>query len=386
MKINNIIIKYILLVCWFGWFVIFIIRFSISPILALIENDFNISHSEAGLLMTSYLLGYALMQIPAGMLTDKFGQKHIIIFGILGTSLANVFVGLSNSFLSMVFWRFITGLMAGTYFSASTSLVLDISPNNRKGKAFGLVVSGIGVGTITVFLLGGLLGLYNWRLIFYISSILGLINVIFFWKLVKKQKVSNTIKDYSNIISYKIILKNISLVNIMIIHFLVLITYFSLTTFIPTYFILEIKLNIFFANIIFIVFPLSEILGAIFGGIMADKIGKKTVTALGLFIIILITGILSLVKIFEVIFLCLLMIGFMSRVVLTILPIFVGEYASFSLVGTALGWYNAIGFLGSAVGPYIFGLIADIYGFNLAFLVVGVMTSISIPLIIMVRK
>jgi MFS family permease len=80
------------------------------------------------------------------------------------------------------------------------------------------------------------------------------------------------------------------------------------------------------------------------------------------------------------------MIGFMSRVVLTILPIFVGEYASFSLVGTALGWYNAIGFLGSAVGPYIFGLIADIYGFNLAFLVVGVMTSISIPLIIMVRK
>ena len=378
--------KSLLIACWLGWFIVFLTRFSISPILPLIENEFNIMHSEAGLLMSSYLIAYAIMQIPAGMFSDRFGRRYIIILGLLLSSLANVFIGLSSSFISIAFCRFLTGLGAGTYFSASTSLISDNFPSGRRGKAIGLTSSGIGVGTVTAVFLGGLIAeLTGWRLVFYISTIPGLIGIIIFWRLVRESRVSGgSVKDCR--VPYRGVFKNKSLINLTVIHFLILATYFCLTTFIPTYLTVEAKLSILIANIIFIALPLFEIPAGPIGGFLADKIGKKYVSITGIITVAFIASILPLVK-SPILFLTgLIATGFMIRAVLTVLSVFVTDTSSPSIVGTALGWYNAIGFLGSSIGPYIFGLLTDNYGFNSAFLFAGFIASIAIPLIVTVKE
>lgn len=378
--------KSLLIACWLGWFIVFLTRFSISPILPLIENELNIMHSEAGLLMSSYLIAYAIMQIPAGMFSDRFGRKHIIILGLLLSSLANVFIGLSSSFISIVFCRFLTGLGAGTYFSASTSLISDSFPSGRRGKAIGLTSSGIGVGTVTAVFLGGLIAeLTGWRLVFYIFTIPGLVGIIVFWRLVNEGRVYS--RDSRNcIVLYKDVFRSKSLINLTVIHFLILATYFCLTTFIPTYLTVEAKLSILIANIIFIALPLFEIPAGPIGGFLADKIGKKYVSITGIITVAFISSILPLVK-SPILFLTgLIVAGFMIRSVLTVLSVFVTDTSPPSIVGTALGWYNAIGFLGSSIGPYIFGLLTDNYGFNSAFLFAGFIASIAIPLIITVKE
>ena len=379
-------LKSLLVACWLGWFIVFLTRFSISPILPLIENELNIMHSEAGLLMSSYLIAYAIMQIPAGMFSDRFGRKHIIILGLLLSSLANVFIGLSSSFISIVFCRFLTGLGAGTYFSASTSLISDSFPSGRRGKAIGLTSSGIGVGTVTAVFLGGLIAeLTGWRLVFYIFTIPGLVGIIVFWRLVNEGRVYS--RDSRNcIVLYKDVFRSKSLINLTVIHFLILATYFCLTTFIPTYLTVEAKLSILIANIIFIALPLFEIPAGPIGGFLADKIGKKYVSITGIITVAFISSILPLVK-SPILFLTgLIVAGFMIRSVLTVLSVFVTDTSPPSIVGTALGWYNAIGFLGSSIGPYIFGLLTDNYGFNSAFLFAGFIASIAIPLIITVKE
>jgi multidrug resistance protein len=378
--------KSLLIACWLGWFIVFLTRFSISPVLPLIENDLNIMHSEAGLLMSSYLIAYAIMQIPAGMFSDRFGRKHIIILGLLLSSLANVFIGLSSSFTNIVFCRFLTGLGAGTYFSASTSLISDSFPSGRRGKAIGLTSSGIGVGTVTAVFLGGLIAeLTGWRLVFYISTIPGLIGIIIFWRLVREGRVSS--RDFKDCkVPYRDVFKNKSLINLTVIHFLILATYFCLTTFIPTYLTVEAKLSILIANIIFIALPLFEIPAGPIGGFLADKIGKKYVSITGIITVAFIAGVLPLVKSPILFLTSLIATGFMVRAVLTVLSVFVTDTSSPSIVGTALGWYNAIGFLGSSIGPYIFGLLTDNYGFNSAFLFAGFIASIAIPLIVTVKE
>lgn len=343
-------------------------------------------HSEAGLLMSSYLIAYAIMQIPAGMFSDRFGRKHIIILGLLLSSLANVFIGLSSSFISIVFCRFLTGLGAGTYFSASTSLISDSFPSGRRGKAIGLTSSGIGVGTVTAVFLGGLIAeLTGWRLVFYVFTIPGLVGIIVFWRLVNEGRVYS--RDSRNcIVLYKDVFRSKSLINLTVIHFLILATYFCLTTFIPTYLTVEAKLSILIANIIFIALPLFEIPAGPIGGFLADKIGKKYVSITGIITVAFISSILPLVK-SPILFLTgLIVAGFMIRSVLTVLSVFVTDTSPPFIVGTALGWYNAIGFLGSSIGPYIFGLLTDNYGFNSAFLFAGFIASIAIPLIITVKE
>jgi predicted MFS family arabinose efflux permease len=375
--------KSLLIACWLGWFIVFLTRFSISPILPLIENELNIMHSEAGLLMSSYLIAYAIMQIPAGMFSDRFGRKHIIILGLLLSSLANVFIGLSSSFINIAFYRFLTGLGAGTYFSASTSLISDSFPSGRRGKAIGLTSSGIGVGTVTAVFLGGLIAeLTGWRLVFYVFTIPGLVGIIVFWRLVNEGRVSSR----DSRVLYKDVFRSKSLINLTVMHPLILATYFCLTTFIPTYLTVEAKLSILIANIIFIALPLFEIPAGPIGGFLADKIGKKYVSITGIVTVAFISSILPLVK-SPILFLTgLIVAGFMIRAVLTVLSVFVTDTSPPSIVGTALGWYNAIGFLGSSIGPYIFGLLTDNYGFNSAFLFAGLIASIAIPLIITVKE
>ena len=375
----------LLIACWLGWFIVFLNRFSISPTLPLIEDEFSILHSEAGLLMSSYLLAYAIMQIPAGVFSDRFGGKYIIVLGLLISSLSNVFIGLSSGFTSIVLYRFLTGLGAGTYFSASISIISNTFPTGRRGKPIGLTSSGIGVGTVTAVFLGGLIAeLSGWRLVFLIFTIPGLIGTILFWRLVKEGKHHRNTGNY--MISYMNVFRNKSLTNLTIIHFLVLATYFSLNTFIPTYLTVEAKLSILFANIIFMALPLFEIPAGPLGGFLADRIGKKHVSITGLIVVAFIASILPLAKSPILFFISLILIGFMIRTILTVLSVFVTDTSPPSTVGTALGLYNAIGFLGSSIGPYIFGLLTDIYGFNSAFLFTGVIASTAIPLVALTRE
>ncbi|MEM2755335.1 MAG: MFS transporter [Candidatus Methanomethylicia archaeon] len=379
--------KYSLLTaCWLGWFIVFLNRFSISPILSLIENEFSILHSEAGLLMSSYLLAYAIMQIPAGIFSDRFGRKYMIVLGLLISSLSNIFIGLSSDFTHMVLYRFLTGLGAGTYFSASTSIISDAFPAGKRGKPIGLTSSGIGVGTVTAVFLGGLIAeLNSWRLVFLTFTIPGLIGTILFWRLVKEnRKHIGNIRNYR--IPYMSVFKSKSLTNLTIIHFLVLAAYFSLNTFIPTYLTVEAKLSLLFANIIFMALPLFEIPAGPLGGLLADKIGKKYVSITGLLVIAFISSILPLAKSPMLFFISLILIGFMIRAILTFLSVFVTDTSSPSNIGTALGLYNAMGFLGSSIGPYVFGLLTDLYGFNSAFLFTGIIACTTIPLIILIRE
>jgi predicted MFS family arabinose efflux permease len=337
--------------------------------------------------MSGYLFAYAVMQIPAGMLSDRFGQKYIIIPGLLLTSLANAFVGLSSNFTHMIFWRLLAGLGAGTYFSTSTSLISDIFPVGKRGKAIGAIYSGIGVGTITAALLGSLIAeLKGWRAIFPVFVAPGLTSAMLFWKLVKraKQPVSESIGDSKTF--HKDIFKNKSLISLIVMHFLVLVTYFSLATFVPTYLVTETELSLLFANITFIALPLFEIFAGPIGGAFADRIGKKRVVVIGLTTVALMASVFPIIKSPGLHFISLVILGFMIRAILTALSAFVADISPSSLVGTALGGYNAIGFLGSSIGPYIFGSLTDVYGFNTAFLFAGSMTGIAIPLIIMAEE
>ncbi len=77
----------------------FAVRFAPSPILVLIERDFNISHSDAGLIFASHLLGYAIMQIPAGIMSDILGPLRVIIAGLIAMSLFCLTMGFSLTYL-----------------------------------------------------------------------------------------------------------------------------------------------------------------------------------------------------------------------------------------------------------------------------------------------
>ena len=72
----------------FGYSLLYMDKNMISTAIIPIAEQFNLSTSQTGLMMSLFFLGYSLMQIPSGWLADKIGYKKVLI---LSLSLVAVF-------------------------------------------------------------------------------------------------------------------------------------------------------------------------------------------------------------------------------------------------------------------------------------------------------
>ena len=90
--------KQIIFVLTAGWIAIWVYRTALAPIYPEISTYFGgASGSQLGSISSFYFLGYVLMQIPSGLLVDKFGQKRIMIPGFLLFGIGALVVGLAGT-------------------------------------------------------------------------------------------------------------------------------------------------------------------------------------------------------------------------------------------------------------------------------------------------
>lgn len=75
-----------------------------------IQKEFHLSAVEMGVVMSAFFWSYALLQLPAGILADRFGQKKVLGFAVLWWSVATALTGLANGFKSLVGLRVALGI------------------------------------------------------------------------------------------------------------------------------------------------------------------------------------------------------------------------------------------------------------------------------------
>ncbi|PWV36799.1 MAG: hypothetical protein DJ555_05395 [Desulfurococcaceae archaeon] len=171
----------------------------------------------------------------------------------------------------------------------------------------------------------------------------------------------------------------------IVIHALILVTYFGITSFTPTYIAISMGKSLAEAGLLFLVFPLSEILGGLVGGYMASRIGSKRVLMISLLSIFIGAVAIPFTKSEIYVVPILSMIGLMFRAAATTLPLIVVENTPRHILGAILGWYNSIGFVGASIGPYMFGYIADLHGFFLSYIALSFFPLMSIMLLRMFK-
>src|SRR5688572_32436350 len=70
----------------------------LPPLFPWLMKDFNLSYTEAGLLMTTFFVVSGIGQALAGFIVDKVGSRPVLFFGIGLLALSGVILGLSNSY------------------------------------------------------------------------------------------------------------------------------------------------------------------------------------------------------------------------------------------------------------------------------------------------
>ncbi|MFM8353666.1 MAG: nitrate/nitrite transporter [Gammaproteobacteria bacterium] len=129
-----------------------------------IESDLAITLLQSGLASTVFLMVYAVMQIPAGLLLDRFGARVIVPLSMLATGGCVMLFAASDSFTSLLASRAALGLAAAFAFPAAGLVARQWLSPGYFALAMGAAECGIGLGGAAgTFGAAALEGHLGWR-------------------------------------------------------------------------------------------------------------------------------------------------------------------------------------------------------------------------------
>ncbi|NNE91282.1 MAG: MFS transporter [Verrucomicrobiales bacterium] len=165
-------------------------RICIAEIAKLEEfrSELGLTEKKTGLIMSVFFFTYALMQVPAGWMADRFGARRMLPLYILLWSACTILTGLATGFVMVIAARLIFGVAQAGCYPAAGSLIKRWTPLPVRGTASSIVSFGGRLGgaiapVLTAWLLKDHLG-WRWVLILYGTS--GVFVALLFWKLFRE--------------------------------------------------------------------------------------------------------------------------------------------------------------------------------------------------------
>jgi len=174
---------------WFIVAVIFIAivfnyfdRQIVSILKPILKDEFDLDDSGYAFIINIFTFCYAIMYPVSGWMVDRFGPKLVMFFGVLGWSLACIGGGISRTVGQFTFFRGMLGLAEPTNFPSQLKVVTIWFPGKLRATANSLCVAGSSIGAIIAPPLVAWLAItYNWKVVFYVAGIVGLLIAILWW-------------------------------------------------------------------------------------------------------------------------------------------------------------------------------------------------------------
>ena len=134
------------------------------PALPALTEGFGASMAQAQLTLTALLLSFGLSQLVWGPLSDRFGRRPVLLWGMVAYVAASVGSALAASMDLLIVWRTVQGAAMGAGVMAARAVVRDLYQPVDAARAMSKGLSGLGVIACTSAPLGGLLSdLFGWR-------------------------------------------------------------------------------------------------------------------------------------------------------------------------------------------------------------------------------
>ena len=170
--------------------VLYLDRICIAEIVKLDEfkNSLSLTKEQTGAIMSAFFLAYALGQVPAGWLSDRFGARRMLPLYILIWSVCTILTGLATGFFILIAVRLLFGIAQAGCYPTAGSLVKRWVPLPRRGTASSIVSFGGRLGgAIAPLLTAWLLRDYlTWRWVLVLYGCAGFFVAAHFWRMFRE--------------------------------------------------------------------------------------------------------------------------------------------------------------------------------------------------------
>ena len=146
-------------------------RLVVSAVLPKLQEELSLSNFQGGLLATVFLVGYFLTSPIFGSLGDRLPRKGLIAAGVLVWSLATMGSGIVAGLWSLLLARALVGIGEASYATLAPTVIDDVTPPDRKGRALAVFFIATPVGAALGYLVGGFVeARWGWRSAFFVAG------------------------------------------------------------------------------------------------------------------------------------------------------------------------------------------------------------------------
>ncbi len=270
---------------------------TLVPLLPLVRQDLGLSYFQSGLLTSAFALVYGFTQLPIVVLSERIGERTVIIAGLIGMSIAAMAAGFAGGYTQLLVSLALMGLCGSGYHALASSFLSRSFSKEKRGQTLGLHLAGSKLSFLIAPFLAVLIASVSgsWRSPFIVLALPSLVAGILLWATVPGEGVveQKTALDFSQgTLGWRVVLRDIGLLLIFTMGLSLL--SFSIYSFLPLYLTDQHGVAFQQAGVLAGMMVGVGIVGTPLGGALSDRLGRDRVI---LFSIILAGPVLYLLTI-----------------------------------------------------------------------------------------
>jgi MFS family permease len=250
-------------------------RWIFGPLIPSLMVEFHESRTALGIIGSASLWGYMVAPVVSGILSDRFGRKLPVLFGIAAFSAFTVISGLVSGPVQLFAWRFLTGIGEAFFFLPLVALTLELFPE-RPGFYVTFMFSGGSLGWfVGPALAGWLLDLTgSWRWPFIVTGVAGLCVWVLLWRLWPSEEK----RERPPVFFDRAILTRANLTMLFLLALTSTFeigTEFGFTMWYPVFLKTEVGMAATTAGLVAGLYGIGQFFGRPFMGLISDRIGYR---------------------------------------------------------------------------------------------------------------
>lgn len=264
------------------------------------EFTLNIKPRQFTMLVASYSISAMFSGLILASLVDRFDRKKVLVLVYIGFILGTFACGLAPSYGTLLVARIVTGLFGGIIGGQVFSIISDLFPYERRGRAVGWAMSAFALASIIgvpISLYLANLFNYDWHVPFLLIGGAAVFLVPVIIKVVPPLTghITEKTKDYSRFDAYAKVFKNRAQLMSLVFTMLLMIGHFLIIPFMNAYMEFNRGYSKGQIPMVYLVGGFASFLSAIYLGRISDDIGKlKIFTFSVLFSLVMVFGITNM--------------------------------------------------------------------------------------------
>ena len=356
------------------------------PVLALYADELGAGVGTIGLIIGVYSLTHTPANIVFGRLIDRIGYKIPLIAGLLGDALSMFLYSMSQLPVHLALVRVLHGITGALIGPATMSVTADYSGDLPKGKAMSFYGMSIAAATLFGYGLSGLVASrLGYKAVFFLGVGLLVVGMVLSLLLPGRKAARRVRPEYGGFGRTR---ELITRKGLTIAYSSIFAQYFSfggLVTLLPLY-VKSLGMEAFHVGMLLAIFAVMFILLQFPSGVLSDRTGRLTPTALGLLL-----GIISLVALpflstFLLLLAAMVLYGTAYGLLFPSVSALVAERTVPEERGLATGIFHALLTAGVAIGAPVMGWVGEVWGVRLGLALSASMAVLALVVVLRNRR